>query len=140
MANTVNIRKWVEALRSGDYQQGTGHLRAGDKYCCLGVACELAIQDGVPVKVRSGLTSCTHLGDEDHPNQHPHNGSIYEYNSEGGVLPRAVADWLGLNDMPLVRTEGHGYRALTELNDGLGWDFAKLADAIERDWLTEVAL
>lgn len=33
--------KWVAALRSGEYQQGTGHLKeeteCGTKYCCLGV-------------------------------------------------------------------------------------------------------
>lgn len=30
--------KWLEALRSGKYKQGTGRLfRPGDTYCCLGV-------------------------------------------------------------------------------------------------------
>lgn len=40
------IRKWVKALRSGEYNQGEGNLCAVDKdgnahYCCLGVAYEL---------------------------------------------------------------------------------------------------
>lgn len=34
--------KWVEALRSRKYRQGNGQLKVNDKYCCLGVACELA--------------------------------------------------------------------------------------------------
>lgn len=38
--------KWVEALRSGKYKQGTGRLlragRDGYKHCCLGVLCEVA--------------------------------------------------------------------------------------------------
>ena len=34
--------KWVKALRSGEYAQGTGQLRDGDSYCCLGVLCEIA--------------------------------------------------------------------------------------------------
>jgi hypothetical protein len=34
--------KWVEALRSGNYEQGRGLLRAEDQYCCLGVLCEVA--------------------------------------------------------------------------------------------------
>ncbi len=29
--------KWVEALRSGDYEQGIGYLCRDGKYCCLGV-------------------------------------------------------------------------------------------------------
>ncbi len=41
-------KKWVDALRSGEYQQGKGYLmyRGGsnkkDEYCCLGVACVIA--------------------------------------------------------------------------------------------------
>lgn len=34
-------RLWVEALRSGEYEQGRTWLRENDRYCCLGVACEL---------------------------------------------------------------------------------------------------
>ena len=42
-------REWVEALRSGEYDQGVGRLmvRVGNlnedlfEYCCLGVACEI---------------------------------------------------------------------------------------------------
>lgn len=29
--------KWLEALRSGEYEQGTGYLNNSKKYCCLGV-------------------------------------------------------------------------------------------------------
>jgi hypothetical protein len=37
-------RKWVNALRSGKYTQGTSQLysRNGQSYCCLGVACAVA--------------------------------------------------------------------------------------------------
>lgn len=35
-------KKWVEALRSGDYKQGRAMLRPSkDRYCCLGVLCEV---------------------------------------------------------------------------------------------------
>lgn len=39
--------RWVEALRSGEYEQGTEYLKreeSSDKiisYCCLGVLCEI---------------------------------------------------------------------------------------------------
>lgn len=39
-------RRWVEALRSGEYQQGQGRLRDGDSFCCLGVLCDLIDPNG----------------------------------------------------------------------------------------------
>lgn len=33
--------KWIEALRSGNYQQGIGALRLDCKFCCLGVLCDV---------------------------------------------------------------------------------------------------
>lgn len=29
--------KWIKALRSGKYKQGSGRLKKGNTYCCLGV-------------------------------------------------------------------------------------------------------
>lgn len=35
-------QKWIEALRSGKYEQGKYVLRSADnKYCCLGVLCDI---------------------------------------------------------------------------------------------------
>src|SRR5262245_26699265 len=34
--------KWLAALRSGDYKQGHDWLRFRNRYCCLGVLCEVA--------------------------------------------------------------------------------------------------
>jgi hypothetical protein len=34
--------KWIEALRSGEYQQTFGALRDNDGHCCLGVLCEVS--------------------------------------------------------------------------------------------------
>lgn len=31
--------KWVEALRSREYEQGNGYLHNNGKFCCLGVSC-----------------------------------------------------------------------------------------------------
>lgn len=37
-----NTKKWIEALRSGEYPQGKLALRTADNhYCCLGVACDI---------------------------------------------------------------------------------------------------
>ena len=46
-----DVKKWVKALRSGDYQQGKANLCKEDKisgdceYCCLGVACDILTED-----------------------------------------------------------------------------------------------
>lgn len=41
-------QKWLEALRSGDYQQGKNVLRSSfgpaNTYCCLGVLCDILPQ------------------------------------------------------------------------------------------------
>ena len=34
--------KWLAALRSGEYVQGTGHFEKDRKFCCLGVLCKVA--------------------------------------------------------------------------------------------------
>lgn len=33
--------KWLEALRSGEYNQSKHQLRSKDGYCCLGVLCDV---------------------------------------------------------------------------------------------------
>jgi hypothetical protein len=39
---TVTVKEWVEALRSGEYNQITGRLRSQqDGFCCLGLLCDL---------------------------------------------------------------------------------------------------
>jgi hypothetical protein len=53
-------RKWIEALRSGDYKQGRGWLRDKEgNYCCLGVLMEVQdVQDDLswaPTVPKHGL-------------------------------------------------------------------------------------
>lgn len=33
---------WLEALESGKYEQGHHYLKRDDRFCCLGVLCDLA--------------------------------------------------------------------------------------------------
>ena len=41
MMNQEVKKLWIEALRSGEYQQGYGALCCGNTYCCLGVLTDL---------------------------------------------------------------------------------------------------
>lgn len=48
--NKANVRKWVKALRSGEFKRTTGRLKrvlgnGTEKFCCLGVVHEIS---GIP--------------------------------------------------------------------------------------------
>lgn len=34
--------KWLKALRSEDFRQARSRLKRGDRFCCLGVLCEIS--------------------------------------------------------------------------------------------------
>lgn len=118
--NKENIRKWVDALRSGEFKQTTGRLRndAGE-YCCLGVACEVAIKDGIDlVPFDDGYLRPELLG------------------YTGGTMPVAVREWLGLSGDPIIGTGEFGLPlSAISTNDSHGWSFDQIADAIEREYL-----
>lgn len=109
--------KWVAALRSGEYKQGTKYLRSGDKFCCLGVLCDLAVKENIitdPVKKAI-------------------NNSIYEYDhSDAGIASYSVREWSGLRDC-MGMYDHSNPMGLAELNDS-GKTFAEIADIIEKHY------
>jgi hypothetical protein len=121
MGGSVNEEikaQWVAALRSGEYEQGTGYLNADGKYCCLGVLCELAYEAGAVTKYS--------------------NLSPAEYGPAGDalVLPYYVQNWAGLYDQTVdVETHGYDRIPLSVLNDGGesydSYSFTQIADLIE---------
>lgn len=130
--NKVNIRKWVNALRSGEFKQATDLLARNVNgelnFCCLGVACETALTNGVEMTVEVDDFSKT-------------------YDHHGSLLPHAVIEWLGLSDKPTVAWEsvpdeverymsGYGtHVSLNSLNDRANATFEQIADAIEKEYL-----
>jgi hypothetical protein len=40
--NVENVRKFIEALRSGKYKKTKYKLRIGDCFCAYGLACEVS--------------------------------------------------------------------------------------------------
>lgn len=52
--------KWAAALRSGEYKQGTGRLRQGDRFCCLGVT-DRALQHSLQLQARLHAQQITDL-------------------------------------------------------------------------------
>lgn len=106
--NIPVIKQWIEALRSGEYEQGIGYLHANDTYCCLGVLCELhqKVYDEAWAK----------------------NGGINSYYGCQSYLPDSVREWAGLGYSQGFWTKT-GY-SLAQLNDR-SYSFAIIADIIE---------
>ena len=97
--------KWLNALRSGDYQQTRQYLHKEDGFCCLGVLCDLyGKEHNVEWELVNGDT-------------------YYEFQDEPELLPLFVAEWAGV--------ERHRSFTLGELNDN-GSTFNEIADLIEK--------
>lgn len=108
-------RKWVEALRSGDYAQGRSFLKMGDEYCCLGVLCDLMSKDG-------GLVKC------EPPDTGIVDSCVWRFDGQHDYLPPTAQEIAGLESHnPRVNGE---YLAL--LNDEGGLSFAEISDLIEK--------
>lgn len=125
MVNKQNVKLWVDALRSGEFPQGKVKLRRLDSqghqtYCCMGVACELAVADGVVMDI----------GDT---------GSYTVYDEDMAYMPDAVQEWLGIPDPdPMLTSARHESRVrCIKANDELGWSFGQIADAIAARYLKE---
>lgn len=98
------IRGWVAALRSGKYQQGLGCLRSlGDKFCCLGVLCDLGREKAW---VRGS-------------------GAFF-YHGHDGTLPEIVRDTVGLgysDTIALMRLNDREGKSFEEIADYLETTF-----------------
>lgn len=111
-----NAKDWVEALRTANYQQGKGVLHQEEKFCCLGVACDLAVRAGVippPIVNESG---------------------VYSYQYEQFTLTEDVMEWLGLNSQVGVYAQSEFGAVYSLANDNdKGKTFLEIADTIERE-------
>lgn len=122
--------RWILALRSNEYDQGTGRLRdANDGYCCLGVLCDLAAQDGVG--------QWTDLNQRSYPEAQgikpqwaftPYGGGVEE--EQETVLPLAVRRWAEIRDYNSSPTVNGN--PLAWYNDN-GLNFDAIAKLIDRD-------
>ena len=130
--------QWLTALRSGDYEQGTrsGLHSRDNKFCCLGVLCDLAVKAGVlPKAVQVGGNQNYEYRDTD-----PKRLNNGQPSLNGGYAPYEVMRWAGLSDCnpPMTVPDGKqtvpdGKRTdtLALLNDSGNYDFAQLANLIE---------
>lgn len=116
----ANRALWIKELRETDKKQGQEFLKQKNNkgeylYCCLGIGCEVAIANGVPVAIER-------------------EGNIYKYDKEEVELPEVVRDWLGLKEsLGETRDEKGMQVSLASLNDHRLYSFKQIADYLESD-------
>lgn len=92
---------WVDALRSGKYQQGRGRLKYEKSYCCLGVLCDLYLK-------QTGNIGWTKA--ESH---------VYSFGGARTYPPEIVSDWAQVAEQhtTLLATKndnGHSFEEIAE--------------------------
>lgn len=138
MPNKERIQLLIDALKTTKRTQGTGRLatKFGKSrkwsYCCLGIACEVAIKHGLPLQRKefpAGTAVIKSAIEYSNPKAPGYDGSSTK-------LPKAVADWYGLNsDNPGLLDENGARVFATELNDVRGYSFKQIAKAFQRTFL-----
>lgn len=104
-----NFRKWLKALRSGEYKQGRDSLLRRGRYCCLGVACDVAGYDLEKLSTDDRRTD---------------------------FLPKSVRIFLGLRpiDANVPVSASFSFEGIARHNDR-GLSFPKIADLLEAKYL-----
>lgn len=130
--------RWIAALRSGEYSQSAGYLGTDEGYCCLGVLCEIALQDQVVIKTKDSSIDENFV----------YTSKIDPVDRDYGVLPLAVVAWSGMpNRNPSITSAkeevspdifsklGDEYDEVTATLSGFndsGATFEQIADLIEK--------
>ena len=130
--NTEVKQKWIDALRSGKYDQGSEKLRSVQGYCCLGVLCDLYSQEQDAEWEFRGIAE-TNLQPQDY----------WYFEGESEFLPESVRDWAGLPvGNPNVRVDvteeddeddWFYHDEIANLNDS-GYTFSELSNLIEQQF------
>lgn len=110
-------RKWLAALRSGEFRQAKNVLKQAKGHCCLGVACEIYLRE-------------TGNG------EWQHNVFTVDGTQGGCVPPAPVWEWFGWsNNNPAISgAKKYGGEGCIWLNDN-NVPFPEIADAFEQEYL-----
>lgn len=102
------MEKWVAALESNEYKQAREQLRDGNKFCCLGVLCNLHAQAHPKIAMKE-IVPDFYLGESD-------------------CLPKEVMLWAGM-DSHNGRLSEEWDDSLADMNDS-GKKFITIAKVI----------
>ena len=115
--------KWVAALKSGNYEQGTGCLRNKDRFCCLGVLCDI-----INKELEVGKWDNKYFNNNDH--------YVFRINDtiDHGGLPLQIQEIAGIGSRSgSINYINKKYETLSYLNDK-GSTFEQIAEIIEENW------
>jgi uncharacterized protein YeaC (DUF1315 family) len=121
-------QKWIDALRSGKYEQGSEKLRTVSGYCCLGVLCDLYAQEHNTEWEFRGIEE-TNLQPKDY----------WYFEDQSEFVPESVMDWAGFTEnCPVVKIDVEEddedswfyHEGLADLNDS-GYTFNELSKLIQ---------
>lgn len=115
-------QRWITALRSGQYKQGSGSLKQEKRdttyFCCLGVLTDLCVRDGLV----AWAGDKTDFSNVVRPIQ--------------GLLDERVRTWAGLHlekdEVVCVLQTKSWKKSLANMND-TGMSFMEIADYIENN-------
>lgn len=106
---------WIDALTSGEYNQGVGSLKpTPNTFCCLGVLVDLYAKETGNI---------------------PLNWNISDFKSDEMIclVPKVVAEWAEVPDEVCRLDIDSGRRSLARIND-YGTPFSKIAEIIEENF------
>lgn len=106
--NVQNVMLWVQALVSGKFAQCNGELQSNKAFCCLGIACIIAEENGISIKRTE--TESTHA---------------VLYGSNLSDTQKSVMEWL---DITMVQQDRY-----ISLNDSCGLTFEQIAEVVKMD-------
>jgi len=113
--------KWIEALRSGDYEQGRCAMHRGDTFCCLGVLCDVHRKEQLESR-----------GESDAWVEETWEENLSYYHAST-ILPAEVSRWAGFNSTNPTIEINEKTNTIATHND-TGQSFEVIADAIEKQF------
>ena len=129
-----NRKRWIAALRSGKYKQGTAQLRnSKDEFCCLGVLADIS---GLGEWRRIDANPLEYIADLSEAKGVDEHGYFYDAGQQGVsvVLSRKLANHVGLRTFMGLHflKETNREDSLTSLNDNRV-PFGEIAKVIEAE-------
>jgi hypothetical protein len=109
------LKKWIQALRSGEYKQGRNFLNREDEFCASGVLCDVyAKENGIKWK------------------KSRYDNKNNEILGMSRVIPKKIKKLLMDEDESLTILYDGQERQINYLNDHETLSFEEIADMLER--------